>query len=241
MNDSPHILLVDDRRDIREPLKQYLEPHGYRVTLAQDAKEARSLLNLHQFKLFILDIMMPGEDGLSLSRHIQTQNRAPIIFLSALGEETDRIVGLEMGADDYLIKPFNPRELLARIKSVLRRTYASVPLTETDEVVSWQFANWQLASNTRELSQNNGTKVPLSSGEYAMLVVMLNRPNRVLNREQLLDLSQGREAEVFDRAVDNQVSRLRKKLDQFSDKDGQIIQTVWGTGYKFVAEVTKYR
>lgn len=240
MESSPHILIVDDRHDIREPLKRYLEPHGFRIALAGDAIHARQLLKGHHFDLAVLDIMMPGEDGLSLCRFIQSQSALPVIFLTAMAEDTDRIVGLEMGADDYLVKPFNPRELLARIKAVLRRTQSyTTTQSEWDEVTVWRFNQWVLKSNTRKLEHQNGKQISLSSGEYALLVVMLNRPHHVLSRDQLLDLTQGRSADAYDRAIDNQVSRLRKKTDPFTTDDAPIIQTVWGAGYKLVANVEK--
>lgn len=236
-----HILLVEDRRDIRAPLKRYLEQFDFRVLEAADSEQARRVLVDAAPDLVVLDIMLPGEDGLSLCRHIQATQPLPIIFLTAMAEDTDRIVGLELGADDYLTKPFNPRELLARIRAVLRRSQqASVPpVHELDATTQWKFAGWELDSARRELRHQCGEHQPLSQGEYGILAVLLNRPQRVLNRDQLLDLTQGRFAEAFDRAVDNQISRLRRKLDCCEQRGRDIIQTVWGSGYKLAVEVSK--
>lgn len=238
---NAHILLVEDRRDIREPLKRYLEQFDFRVSEAADSEQARRLLVDTAPDLVVLDIMLPGEDGLSLCRHIQATQPLPIIFLTAMSEDTDRIVGLELGADDYLTKPFNPRELLARIRAVLRRSQQAVsaPAHELDEITHWVFGGWKLDSATRVLHHECGDQQVLSHGEYNVLVVLLNRPQRVLNRDQLLDLTQGRFAEAFDRAVDNQISRLRRKLDCCEQRGRDIIQTVWGSGYKLAAEVSK--
>jgi len=235
MNDSPHILVVDDHQDIRDLIKRHLQQYGYRVTLAADAKEARSIIGDHKISLVVLDIMMPGEDGLSLCRHLRETSRLPIILLTALSEETDRVIGLEMGADDYLCKPFGPRELIARIKTVLRRMNSMAP---AEEITSPKLAfdRWTLDTNLRELTDDSDVVVPLSSAEYALLIAFVSRPKRVLSRDQLLDLSQGREAKALDRSIDNQVSRLRQKIEK-DPKNPQLISTVWGDGYRFSAEV----
>lgn len=235
MNDSPHILVVDDHPDIRHLLKRHLQQHGYRVSLAADAREARTIIADNKISLLVLDIMMPGEDGLSLCRHLRETGNLPVILLTALSEETDRIIGLEMGADDYLSKPFGPRELIARIKAVLRRTNSVPPI---DEVPSSKlvFERWTLDTDLRELTDDCGVVVPLSSAEYALLIVFVSRPKRVLTRDQLLDLSQGREAKALDRSIDNQVSRLRQKIER-NPKNPQLISTVWGDGYRFSADV----
>lgn len=245
MNNA-HILLVEDRRDIREPLKRYLKQFDFRVSEAANSETARQLLLDLSIDLVVLDIMLPGEDGLSLCRYIQATCPLPIVFLTAMSEDTDRIVGLELGADDYLTKPFNPRELLARIRAVLRRSQHHIEgagniavVNELDAIQRWQFAGWELDSSRRELSHTCGERQSLSHGEYGVLAVLLNRPQRVLNRDQLLDLTQGRFAEAFDRAVDNQISRLRKKLDCCEEQGRNIIQTVWGSGYKLAVEVSK--
>ena len=236
MAGTPHILVVDDERDIREPLARYLEKHELRVSQAKDAKEARKLLESAAIDLVVLDIMMPGEDGLSLARHLRATESAPVILLTALGEETDRIVGLEVGADDYMAKPFNPRELLARIKAVLRRVRSLPPDARRLPEGEIRFAAWRLDTARRELIGPDSVGVPLSTAEFDLLTAFLNHPGRVLSRDQLLDLTRGRRAEAFDRAIDNQVSRLRKKLEA-DPKNPEIIKTVWGGGYLFAARV----
>lgn len=237
MPEIPHLLLVDDERSIREPLAQFLTKQGFRVTQAGDAEGARARLNAYDIDLAILDIMMPGEDGLSLCRHIRATSDTPVILLTAKSEETDRIVGLEMGADDYVVKPFSPRELATRAKVVLRRA-ASGTRQHAPESGSFAFAGWVLKTGERALVDREGVSVPLSSGEYNLLHVLVMRPRQVLTRDQLLDLTQGREAAAFDRAIDNQVSRLRKKIEEDA-KNPSIIKTVWGGGYTLAAEVTR--
>jgi len=236
MGETPHILVVDDERGIREPLAHYLEKHEMRVSLAKDAREARKLLDIAAIDLVVLDIMMPGEDGLSLARHLRDATAVPVILLTALAEETDRIVGLEVGADDYVGKPFNPRELLARIRAVLRRVNSLPPHPRAAPRGEMRFAGWRLDTGRREIAGADGVGVPLSTAEFDLLSAFLAHPNRVLSRDQLLDLTRGRRAEAFDRAIDNQVSRLRKKLES-DPKNPQIIKTVWGGGYMFVARI----
>ena len=238
MGDTPHLLLVDDERSIREPLAQYLTKQGLRVTQAGDAESARMRLAAYAIDLVILDIMMPGEDGLSLCRHIRETGDTPVILLTARSEETDRIVGLEMGADDYVVKPFSPRELAARIKAILRRAAAGGVRQHAPEAGSYGFAGWVLKSGERVLVDREGVSVPLSTGEYNLLLALVTRPRQVLTRDQLLDLTQGREAAAFDRAIDNQVSRLRRKIEADA-KAPDIIKTVWGGGYTLAAEVTR--
>lgn len=237
MPEIPHLLLVDDERSIREPLAQYLTKQGFRVTQAGDAEGARSRLNAYDIDLAILDVMMPGEDGLSLCRHIRATSDTPVILLTAKSEETDRIVGLEMGADDYVVKPFSPRELATRVKVVLRRS-ANGMRQHAPESGSFAFAGWVLKTGERALVDREGVSVPLSSGEYNLLHALVMRPRQVLTRDQLLDLTQGREAAAFDRAIDNQVSRLRKKIEA-DPSNPAIIKTVWGGGYTLAAEVTR--
>ena len=236
MNSSAHILVVDDAPDIREPLAKYLTKNGYRVSQTESAAKARQVIKNNAIDLLVLDIMMPGEDGLSLCRHVRESSQTPIILLTAMTEETDRIIGLEMGADDYVSKPFNPRELLARIKAVLRRFHSLPPephITEHDQI---KFDHWTLDTKRRELIDENGVTIPLSTGEFNLLNVFLSRPDRVLSRDQLLDLTQSRNAEAFDRSIDNQVSRLRKKIE-IDVKSPQFIKTVWGGGYRFQASI----
>ena len=238
MGDSPHLLLVDDERSIREPLAQYLTKQGFRVTQTGDAESARTRLAAYAIDLVILDIMMPGEDGLSLCRHIAATSDVPVILLTAKSEETDRIVGLERGADDYVVKPFSPRELATRVKVVLRRLTAGGARQHAPESGSYAFAGWVQKTGERALVDREGVSVPLSTGEYNLLFALVTRPRQVLTRDQLLDLTQGREAAAFDRAIDNQVSRLRRKIETDA-KNPDIIKTVWGGGYTLAAEVTR--
>ena len=235
---STHILVVDDHSEIRDLLKRFLEQHGLRVSCARDGKEMKRLLEEREFDLLVLDLMMPGEDGLTLCRELRVKSNLPIIMLTAMGEETDRIIGLEMGADDYLAKPFNPRELLARIKAVMRRTQAdNQPAAET-LTRDLRFDRWLLDINRRELVDEDGVGLSLSTAEFDLLKVFLERPQRVLSRDQLLDLARGREAVAFDRAIDTLVSRLRRKLER-DPKNPELIKTIWGGGYMFSADVTQ--
>ena len=238
MGDQPHLLLVDDERSIREPLAVYLTKQGFRVTQAGDAEAARTRLTAYAIDLVILDIMMPGEDGLSLCRHIAATSDVPVILLTARTEETDRIIGLEMGADDYVVKPFSPRELATRVKVILRRATAGGARQHAPEANAYAFAGWVLKSGERALVDREGVSVPLSTGEYNLLLALVTRPRQVLTRDQLLDLTQGREAAAFDRAIDNQVSRLRRKIEADA-KTPELIKTVWGGGYTLAAEVTR--
>ena len=237
MTGKPHLLLVDDEASIRDPLARYLERQGFRVTEAADAVSARRALGAYGIDLVLLDIMMPGEDGLSLTRHIREKGEIPVILLTARSEETDRIVGLEMGADDYVVKPFSPRELVARIKTILRRAMQTVRIAASGSG-DYRFAGWTLKSAEQELYSEDGTLVPISSGEYRLLEALVQRPGQVLSRDQLLDLTQGREAGPFDRAIDNQISRLRKKIEA-DPRNPAVIKTVWGGGYRLAAPVHK--
>ena len=239
MDASPHILVVDDDRDIRDLLGRLLRQHGFRVSAAANGQDMQRVLDGHGIELIILDLMLPGEDGLSLCRKLRATSDLPVIMLTAIGEDVDRIVGLEMGADDYLAKPFNPRELIARIKAVLRRsggvrTRLSGAREEGRGILG--FAGWRFDLDRRELRSPEGLLVPLSDGEYTLLVAFVRHPHRVLSRDQLIDLARGREAEPFDRAIDVQVSRLRRKLDD-DPKEPQLIKTVRGGGYIFAPKV----
>jgi two-component system OmpR family response regulator len=236
--DDPHILVVDDNRDIRESLVQFLEKNGKRATAVDGAEAARKAIRDGRVDLVILDIMMPGEDGLSLCRHIREANRIPVILLSARVEELDRIIGLEVGADDYVVKPFNPRELLARIDAVLRRTYALPPSAAPPTGETMRFDRWTLKLAERELVDEGGETHELSTGEYKLLLTFLQRPKIVLSRDQLLDLAFDRGVDVFDRAVDTQVSRLRRKIEA-DPRMPKLIKTVWGGGYVFTSPVEK--
>ncbi len=236
--DEPHILLVDDERDIREPLASYLSRNGLRVSKAENAAAARQLMSAYAIDLVLLDIMMPGEDGLALTGFIRATGNVPVILLTARAEETDRIVGLEIGADDYVTKPFSPRELLARIKAVLRRAGDASGWVRAPDTDSYAFGPWVLKSGERELVDREGVAIPLSTGEYNLLHALVSRPRRVLSRDQLLDLSQGRELAAFERSIDNHISRLRKKIE-INASDPKLIKTIWGGGYMLAAEVRK--
>ena len=235
MSGQTHILLVDDEATLREPLAEYLTKQGFRVEQASDASQARSVMNAFNFDIILLDIMMPGEDGLSFCRHVREKTEIPVIFITAKGEELERIVGLELGADDYVTKPFSPRELVARIKVVLRRTNGGNGIKPGGGSI-YQFSGWTLKTDQRSLVDQEGVAVPLSSGEYHMLLALLSRAGQVLNRDQLLDITQGREAHAFDRAVDNQISRLRRKIEA-DPKNPEIVKTVWGGGYVLAGDV----
>lgn len=233
---APHILVVDDHREIRDLLAGYLRKHGMRVCQAANAQEARKLVSTQAIDLTVLDIMMPGEDGLSLCRFIRETRDGLVILLTALAEETDRIVGLEVGADDYVVKPFSPRELLARIKNVLRRANALPRQRGAGDATRYAFAGWTFDTGRREVVDTDGVGIALSTAEFRLLHVFVERPCLVLTREQLLDLTRGRDAEPFDRSIDNQISRLRKKLER-DPSNPQIIKTVWGEGYQFATDV----
>ena len=236
MSEFPHLLVVDDHREIRDALAKYLSRHDYRVSTADSAAAARRVLETNRIELVVLDVMMPREDGLSLCRQLRAKGDLPIIMLTAMAEETDRVVGLELGADDYVTKPFNPRELLARIRAVLRRTHSLPPQPERPAANRLRFDRWLFDVDRRELVGEDGVAVPLSTGEFLLLSVFVQRPGMVLTRDQLLDLTRGREAAIFDRSIDNQVSRLRKKIEA-DPKRPQLIRTHWGGGYSFAAEV----
>ena len=236
MDTQPHLLVVDDHRDIRESLTAYLRKQGYRISAADNAAAARKVLATGAIDLVVLDIMLPGEDGLALCRFLRETTAIPVILLTAMTEDTDRVVGLEMGADDYVTKPFNPRELLARIKAVLRRTHALPPQRQPLASTTLRFDRWTLDVRRRELTGEDGIAVPLSTAEFVLLSVLLAHPQMVLSRDQLLDLTRGRDADVFDRSIDNQVSRLRKKIEA-DPKRPTLIKTHWGGGYSFTAEV----
>jgi two-component system, OmpR family, response regulator len=230
MADRPHLLIVDDDREIRSLLSQYLEKNDFRTTAVADGREMRRVLDRASVDLIVLDLMLPGEDGLTLCRELRTRSQIPVIMLTARGEDVDRIVGLEIGADDYLAKPFNPRELLVRIRAVLRRA-AHAPRDPNPQVVrSFSFAGWQLDTTRRTLTDAGGREVPLSGAEYRLLAVLLSAGNRVLSRAQLTELLRGREADPFDRSIDVRVSRLRQILGDDA-RAPQIIKTVYGEGY----------
>ncbi|MEP3051885.1 MAG: response regulator transcription factor [Erythrobacter sp.] len=234
------ILLVDDEPTLREPLAEYLTGQGFSVTEADSAAAARSILSEDRPDLVLLDIMMPGEDGLSLCRHLVETRQLPVIFLTARTEPTDRIVGLELGADDYVIKPFEPRELVARIRTVLRRVARGTQSQAASED-DWHygFEGWVLDPLKRKLTDPDGVTVPISTAEFRLLRAFLDHPREVLDRDRLLDMVQGRTAHLFDRAVDNQISRLRRKIEADS-RDPQFVITVRGGGYRFAAKVRRF-
>ena len=233
------LLLVDDEATLREPLAEYLVRQGFVVREAESAAAARSVMTAFTPDLVLLDIMMPGEDGLSLCRHLVEARGLPVILLTAKGEAMDRIVGLEIGADDYVAKPFEPRELVARIRSVLRRSAKdSVPSPDDDEQFVYAFEGWELDPLKRRLTDREGAMIAISTAEFRMLKALCDHPRQVLDRDRLLDLVQGREAHLFDRAVDNQVSRLRRKIEVDS-RNPELIQTVRGGGYRLAADVTR--
>ena len=233
MNDTvkAHILIVDDDDGLRSLLEQYLSTNGYIVSLAEDGKALDTKLVEVQPDLVILDLMLPGEDGLSIARRLRASTNLPIIMLSARGEDIDRIVGLEVGADDYLAKPFNPRELLARIRAVMRRKQDAALNDATTEDNIVQFGDYELDLNTQSLSKA-GEKIPLTSAEFGILQIFINHPNRVLSRDQLMDMLKGYDRDPFDRSIDVRVTRLRRKIET-NPAEPVYIRTVWGQGYLF--------
>lgn len=229
--ETPHILVIDDHSDIREPLAKYLVNHGMRASTASGGIEMDKILKSSSIDLIVLDIMMPGEDGFSICRRVQETSKIPVILITALTDETDRIVGLELGADDYVSKPFNPRELLARIKSVLRRTNM-LPKKAISQKGTVKFAGWTFDISKKEIIGTDGISIRLSSSEHTLLCTFVEHEGAVLSRDQLLDITKGRDAQLFDRSIDNQVSRLRQKIE-VDPKKPNIITTKWGGGYVF--------
>jgi two-component system OmpR family response regulator len=238
MQGAPHILIVDDHREIRELVSRVLSKEGFRVSTAADGRAMHKALADGRIDLILLDLMLPGEDGLSLCRSLRAQSDIPIIMLTAKGDEVDRVIGLEMGADDYLPKPFGSRELIARIKAVLRR--GGHERAETKQAAKpkfYRFDRWTLDAGGRVLLRDDGVIISLSTGEYDLLLALVERPQRVLSRDQLLDLARGRSASAFDRAIDTQISRLRKKIEA-DPSNPTIIKTVWGGGYTLTPPVS---
>jgi len=236
MESIDHILVVDDDAEIRGLLGEYLRKSGCKATVVADGKAMWTALSRSKIDLIVLDLMLPGDDGLALCRKLRADSDMPVIMLTARGEETDRIVGLEIGADDYLAKPFSPRELLARIKSVLRR-HRSLPRDlRAEEARTMTFAGWRLDTVARHMISPDGVVTSLSGAEFRMLRIFLDHPNHVLSRDQLMMLTHGREAEPFDRSIDNQVSRLRHRLND-DPTDPKIIKTVRGEGYVLTVPV----
>jgi two-component system, OmpR family, response regulator len=233
---SWHVLIVDDDRELRDLVGRFLTEHGFRVSYAADGKAmARTLID-GEIDLIILDLMLPEEDGFSLCRKLRASHSIPIIILTAVSGEADRIVGLELGADDYIAKPFNPRELVARAKAVLRRTHAMPPKLAAPRTAAYRFDGWTILLASRELRSPEGALVPLSDGEFDLLVAFAEHPQRTLNRDQILDLTRGRSTVLFDRSIDVQVSRLRRKIEPNPDAP-TIIKTVRNGGYVFTSAV----
>jgi len=233
---TDHVVVVDDDAEIRRLLRDYLERHGLRVSTARDGREMWQTLDRSHVDLVVLDLMLPGESGLELCRSLRERSQLPVIMLTALGEEADRIVGLEMGADDYVTKPFSPRELLARIRGVLRRTRSFPHEDALPPARRYRFADWVLDTGHRHLINPHGVVVALSGGEFRLLSVLVAHANRTLTRDQLLDLTRGREAGPFDRSVDVLVGRLRRRLGD-DGREPRLIKTVRGEGYVLSAEV----
>lgn len=230
MSQASHILVVDDDHEIRTLLAEYLEKNGLRVSAAREGKEMRRVLGRERVDLIVLDIMLPGEDGLTLCRELRASSQVPIIMLTARSEDVDRILGLELGADDYVPKPFKPRELLARITAVLRRTTHVLREPLPADVAGYRFAGWRLDTTARSLTDEEGSTVALSGAEFRLLAVLLAHAGQVLSRLQLMDLLRGRDLDPFDRSIDQRVSRLRQILCDDA-RSPRIIKTVYGEGY----------
>ena len=237
--EKKHILVVDDDSEIRELLTQYLTKYQYRVYSAKDGREMQKVLGQEDIDLVLLDLMLPEVSGITLCQNLRKKSNIPVIILTANDDTTDRIVGLEVGADDYQTKPFDPRELLARIKAVLRR-YTGNITTETaqDHAEIFSFDGWTLDTATRRVTSPNDEEINLRSGEYELLLIFLERPQRVLSRDQLLNLTRNRDAEPFDRSIDVQISRLRQKLET-DPKKPVIIKTIRGGGYMLSLSVKR--
>ncbi|MCX8996756.1 response regulator [Rhizobiaceae bacterium BDR2-2] len=236
MDRTPHILVVDDHKEIRDLLARYLTQNGLRVSTASGGNEMRQQMRAAAIDLVILDVMMPGEDGLTLCKFLRQSSDVPIVLLTAVSEETDKVVGLEIGADDYVTKPFNPRELLARIRALLRRARSAETARPAAESRQYRFGEWSLDALRRTLTGKDGVEVPLGSAEFRLLLAFVSRPGVVLSRDQLLDITAGRSAQVFDRSIDNLVSRLRRRIEP-DPQQPTFIKTVWGDGYTFAGTV----
>ena len=234
MENSPHILVVDDDQEIRKLLGRYLQGQGFRVSLAEDGRSAESCLADGRIDFVVLDLMLPDVSGLDLCRSLRARSRVPIILLTALKEDVDRIIGLEVGADDYLGKPFNPRELVARIRAVLRRT-STLESPSAPPQQSFRFGGFTATPGTRRVVNAEGAEVPLTAAEFDLLMAFLERPGRMLSRDQLLDITQGRNAAAFDRSIDVLMSRLRRKLGDSGNF--QMFKTLRNGGYQLAVEV----
>lgn len=241
-NGATQVLVVDDDRSLQQLVAKFLRSNGYLVLTAQDGREMHEYLRRARVDLIVLDVMLPGTSGIELLRELRKGSAVPIVMLTAQGDEADRILGLELGADDYLAKPFNPRELLARLRSVLRRTNALASSATADAHRHVTFDGWKVDSLRRELTNPDGVSIDLSTSEYDLLQAFLNAPQRILSRDHLLDAARNRIATGFDRSIDVQVSRLRRKIDEESDGADETtskIKTIRGQGYMFMPEVSK--
>ena len=236
MSDSPHILVVEDDRDISRLVGRYLAANDCRVSHAGDGRAMDEVIESSRIDLIVLDVMLPGEDGLSLCRRLREHTQIPVVMLTAKGDEVDRIIGLEMGADDYLSKPFNPRELLARIRAVLRRTALAAVSPQANRARHLVFDHWRVDRVARTLTNSQGSLITLTSAEFDLLQVLCERAGRVLSRDQLLDLTQGRSAGAFERSVDVLISRIRGKIEHDPHRPA-IIKTVRSGGYVFTPAV----
>jgi len=244
LSSPPGILVVDDHQSIRDPLATYLQRFDFDVATASDGRRMRELLAQRRFDLILLDVMLPGENGLSLCRYVSEHLHIPVILLTAVTEQADRVAGLEVGADDYVVKPFDPRELVARIRSVLRRAqrpHKTVSAVQTGGLLPpekrFTFDGWTFDTRTRALHDPQGAAIALSTAEFHLMWVLLENPNRVLSRDQLLDLTQRAEHVMFDRSIDSQISRLRKKLEA-DPRHPSLLKTIRGGGYMLTAKVT---
>jgi two-component system phosphate regulon response regulator OmpR len=238
-SEKAHILVVDDDPRVRTMLSRYFEEEGFRVSLAESGAAMRDRMGSSPADLVLLDLVLPGEDGIALARELRSQSDVGIIMLTGRSDIVDRVVGLEVGADDYISKPFHLREVLARVKTVLRRTQpaARTPTSSERKEPIFTFDGWRLDVDRRQLTAPNGSDVPLTTGEFNLLCILLHHPGRVLDRDQLMDLTRGREWEAFDRTIDAQVARLRKKIEH-DPKNPTIIKSVRGAGYVLTAKVT---
>ena len=235
---APHILVVDDDADIRQLIADYLGEFNLRVTVARDAQSMQKALGQHVVDLILLDLKLPDDDGMNIARELRTRSSIPIIILTSRKDDVDRIMGLELGADDYLTKPFNPRELLARVRTVLRRTqsHPQTARAEGEATRGYRFPGWELDLRSRRLTSTAGERVELTHTEFALLLAFLGSPQRILSREQLIELSHGYDDEVFDRSIDVQILRLRRKIERDASRP-ELIKTERGEGYIFNAAV----
>jgi DNA-binding response OmpR family regulator len=239
MTSPPHVLIVDDEPDISELIRNYLGRHGFQVSVAADGTQMRAQMARQRVDLVLLDLGLPGEDGLALTRHIRAHSNVGVIIVTGSGESVDRIVSLELGADDFVSKPFDLRELLARVRSVLRRTaHAGGTQSAAAQDAGLRFAGWRLDTQSRRLFNAEGSEVDLTTGEYELLQVFAEHPNQVLSRDQLLQATRHRDAAPFDRAIDMQIARLRRKIEADADKP-VLIKAVRGAGYIFTAAVQR--